>query len=78
MCAHITTSLPKSPRLYIFGPEDKLISIFDIEAHVEKVRATGVDVRTEVFEGTQHVAHLRGGSERYWDAVKDLWLGRTA
>ncbi|KAL8281251.1 hypothetical protein RQP46_006285 [Phenoliferia psychrophenolica] len=78
MYSHLATSLAPVPRLYIYGPNDQLIPSVDIEEHVAEVKSTGVEVRMERFEGTQHVAHLRGGSDRYWGAVKDIWLGRTA
>mgnify|MGYP001561585063 CR=1 FL=1 len=78
MRTYLATSLAPVPRLYIYGPDDKLILSEEIEEHVAEVKIKGIEVRTERFEGTQHVAHLRGGSERYWGAVKDVWLGRTA
>ncbi|KAK4701645.1 hypothetical protein P7C70_g4582, partial [Phenoliferia sp. Uapishka_3] len=75
---YLATSLPPVPRLYIYSAEDKLVPIADVQKQISEVRAAGVEVSEERFEGTNHVAHLRGGPERYWAAVKSLWEGKTA
>ncbi|KAM0747405.1 hypothetical protein T439DRAFT_329132 [Meredithblackwellia eburnea MCA 4105] len=78
MYRYLTESIAPVPRLYIYSPQDQLVPAADVEAHAAAARAKGIDVTMEKFEGTSHVAHVRGGSERYWGAVKSLWLGKTA
>lgn len=75
---YLSASLAPVPRLYIYGPGDILISASDVEAHAEEAKKQGIDVRLERFNGSMHVAHMRADLDRYWGAVKDIWLARTA
>ncbi|GAA5987260.1 hypothetical protein JCM11641_003385 [Rhodosporidiobolus odoratus] len=70
---YLNTSLPPVSRLYLYSREDALVPFADVENHASEARKKGVGVRMERFEGTQHVAHARKESFRYWDAVKRLW-----
>jgi pimeloyl-ACP methyl ester carboxylesterase len=67
--------MPAVPRLYMYSPTDLLIPYQNVEAHAMAAKASGIEVRLEKFEGTSHVAHIRGAEnqKRYWDAVKKIW-----
>ncbi|GAA5875433.1 hypothetical protein JCM8547_004404 [Rhodosporidiobolus lusitaniae] len=69
------TLFPSSPRLYLYSATDLLVPSADVEVHAAQAEANGVRVRRERFEGTQHVAHMRGeeGRRRYWRAVEGVW-----
>lgn len=60
-------------RTYIYSESDRIISYSDIEAHARDAKEKGYRVKLERFEGTQHVAHVRGDEKRYWDVVTDIW-----
>ena len=66
-------------RTYIFSSSDPLVSYRDVEAHADDAERCGFqNVRRERFEGTGHVAHVRGegsgdGGERYWGIVRESW-----
>ncbi|KAF8542407.1 hypothetical protein BDD12DRAFT_802916 [Trichophaea hybrida] len=62
-------------RTYIYGKGDEVVLWDDIESHAKEAKAIGYQVRTEEFEGTAHVAHVRGDHERYWEVVRDCWTG---
>ncbi|GAA5829913.1 hypothetical protein JCM11251_007930 [Rhodosporidiobolus azoricus] len=64
---------PTIPRLYIYSPTDQLVPSTDVEAHASQAQQNGVKVTMEKFEATSHVAHVRGGADRYWGAVRRLW-----
>lgn len=64
-------------RCYIYGDADRMVDWHDIEAHAEDARQKGFATRTERFEGSGHVAHVRqGGGARYWSIVDEMWRGR--
>ncbi|KDQ59158.1 hypothetical protein JAAARDRAFT_175911 [Jaapia argillacea MUCL 33604] len=62
-----------TPRLYIYSKTDHLIPWKQIEAHAKEGEEKGFDVRSEVFEKSDHVAHARTDPKRYWGAVEDVW-----
>ncbi|KAK1751150.1 transmembrane protein 53 [Echria macrotheca] len=62
-------------RAYIYGPGDKLVRCEDVEWHAADARSKGFQVRLERFEGTVHVAHVRGDGQRYWRITKETWEG---
>lgn len=72
-------------RTYIYSREDRMIDFRDVEAHAAEARRKGVvggggggeeeGVRLERFQGTEHVAHVRGDAVRYWRVVKETWEG---
>jgi hypothetical protein len=67
-----TTS--KTPRLYIFSKQDKLVPWEKVWVHGEESRKLGVTrIEREVFDGTDHVAHARADPGRYWKAVQGIW-----
>lgn len=66
-------------RTYIYSREDRLVDFRDVEEHAAEARRKGAvagEVRAERFEGTAHVAHVRGNEDRYWKVVKESWEGR--
>jgi Eukaryotic protein of unknown function (DUF829) len=44
-----------------------------VKAHAEASRDLGINVRTEVFEASPHVAHARTDPAKYWAAVGEVW-----
>lgn len=66
------------PRLYMCSRADRITSIRPILRHVEQSRRAGFDVRTEIFDKTQHVMHAKDEPERYWGAVQQLWRDACA
>lgn len=60
-------------RTYIYSPEDRLVSYRDVEAHAADAEKKGYEVRTERFDGTGHVAHMRKDPKRYWEIVTETW-----
>lgn len=67
-------------RTYIYSPEDEMVEYRHVERHAEEAREkrAGVKVRTERFEGSRHVAHMRLDPERYWRVVGDTWRDAVA
>jgi hypothetical protein len=63
----------RTPRLYVYSKKDEMVSWLHVEAHAEKVRALGMNVRTELFESSPHVAHARTDPSRYWGSVDEVW-----
>ncbi|GAA6056047.1 hypothetical protein JCM3770_006998 [Rhodotorula araucariae] len=66
-------AFPPVPRLYLYSDIDKLVPCADVERHAAAARTAGVEVRTERFDGTPHVAHARVEPKRYWGAIQELW-----
>ncbi|KAG2355728.1 hypothetical protein BDR07DRAFT_1302387, partial [Suillus spraguei] len=60
-------------RLYLFSRKDRLVPWQDVTQHVETAKERGMDVRCELFEESEHVAHMRAEPERYWAAVRNIW-----
>lgn len=65
-------------RTYVYSGSDELIDERDVEEHAAVARGRGYEVRLERFEGTAHVAHVRGDEERYWRVIKETWEGSKA
>lgn len=68
-------------RTYIYSREDRMVDFHDVEEHAAEARRKGVvagEVRVERFEGTAHVAHVRGDEDRYWKVVKESWEGKRS
>ncbi|KAI1178211.1 hypothetical protein F4777DRAFT_576267 [Nemania sp. FL0916] len=63
----------QSTRTYIFGKADSMVQWRHIEKHAKDAVLKGFDVRTEVFENSPHVAHMRTDSQRYWLIVEESW-----
>ncbi|KXX82001.1 Transmembrane protein 53 [Madurella mycetomatis] len=62
-------------RTYVYSEGDRLVEWRGVEKHAEEARAKGFAVRTEKFEGSEHVAHARKHGERYWRVVRETWEG---
>ncbi|KAG1736528.1 hypothetical protein EDB19DRAFT_1896032 [Suillus lakei] len=62
-----------TPRLYLFSRKDKLIPWQDVMQHAETAKERGIDARCELFEESEHVAHIRIEPERYWASVNEIW-----
>ncbi|GAA6019974.1 hypothetical protein JCM11491_006727 [Sporobolomyces phaffii] len=69
------STLPTVPRLYLYSKVDELIPYRDVERHAAAAaaRSVPVPVRTERFDATSHVGHVRGDPERYWRAIEETW-----
>jgi hypothetical protein len=67
-----------SPRLYIYSLTDDLVSWQSVESHAKEAGKLFDDVRTERFENSGHVAHMKQDPERYWAAVEGLWNAAVA
>lgn len=62
-----------TPRLYLFSRKDKLIPWQDVTRHADTAKERGMDVHCELFEESEHVAHIRVEPERYWSSVQMVW-----
>lgn len=61
-------------RVYVYSRADRLVDWRDVEEHAARAREGGFEeVRLEEFEGTAHVAHVRGDEGRYWGVVREAW-----
>ncbi|RYC65254.1 hypothetical protein CHU98_g941 [Xylaria longipes] len=63
----------QSNRTYIYGKADTMVDWHHIRMHAKKAFGKGFDVRTEAFENSPHVAHMRTDSKRYWRIVEETW-----
>ncbi|KAK6954921.1 hypothetical protein Daesc_002550 [Daldinia eschscholtzii] len=60
-------------RSYIYGKADVMVDWRHVEIHAKEAAVVGLDVRTELFEGSPHVSHMRSDGERYWRIVTETW-----
>ncbi|TGJ85439.1 hypothetical protein E0Z10_g3303 [Xylaria hypoxylon] len=65
-------------RTYIYGKADTMVDWRHVEKHAGMAVSRGFDVRREIFENSQHVAHMRADSQRYWLIVQETWKKATA
>lgn len=57
--------LPRdAKRLYIYSKTDQLIRYQDVESNISAARRQGVDVKTEEYRDSPHVAHARTDGKR--------------
>ncbi|KAG2061096.1 hypothetical protein BDR06DRAFT_1016942 [Suillus hirtellus] len=63
-----------TPRLYLFSRKDRSSPRQEVMHHAETARELGMDVRCELFEESDHVAHMRAEPERYWTLVQEVWI----
>ncbi|KAG2031262.1 hypothetical protein BDR03DRAFT_876363, partial [Suillus americanus] len=63
-----------TPRLYLFSRKDKPIPWKEVVHHAKAVKERGMDVWCELFEESEHVAHMRVEPERYWSSVQEVWV----
>ncbi|KIW00154.1 uncharacterized protein PV09_08330 [Verruconis gallopava] len=59
-----------APRVYIYSKTDRMVGWKDVEYNANLAKENGYSVRTERYENTEHVGHLRKDPERYWEAVQ--------
>lgn len=69
---------PSVRRLYLYGKSDEVISWKEIEEHVASTREIGIECDAVVFEGSNHVSHMRRHPEQYWAAIADSWSKASA
>ncbi|RGP59113.1 transmembrane protein 53 [Fusarium sporotrichioides] len=67
----------ETARVYLYGDADLSVSFEDIESHAVEAKKNGANVRTELFKGGTHVAHVRVDANRYWKVVRETWEGKT-
>lgn len=60
-------------RLYLYSKEDDLIGFEDIEKHAAEGKQHGYVVDRVMFEGSNHVGHMRLFPEKYWSAIQEAW-----
>ncbi|KAI1099283.1 hypothetical protein F4804DRAFT_87963 [Jackrogersella minutella] len=60
-------------RSYIYGKADVMVDWRHVERHAEQASARGLAVRTELFENSPHVSHMRTDGNRYWRTVTETW-----
>lgn len=68
-----STSTPPTPWLFIYSKLDQTVPFDATHKLTEVAEARGMDIRREIYEESQHVAHMRADPIRYWTAVKALW-----
>jgi hypothetical protein len=61
-----------APRVYIYSKTDKMVGWKDVEYNAHLAKQAGYKVRTELYESSTHVGHLRDDPERYWNAVRGI------
>jgi hypothetical protein len=64
-------------RCYIYSAEDDVIDWKDVEDHARQAEASGWSVIMVKFDGSQHVAHLRQDSIKYWEAIESAWTSKS-
>ncbi|KAG2075471.1 hypothetical protein BDR04DRAFT_1167236, partial [Suillus decipiens] len=62
-----------TPRLYLFSRKDTSSPWEEVMHHAKIAKERGMDVRYELFEESEHVAHMRAEPERYWSSVQEVW-----
>lgn len=65
-------------RVFLYSKEDQLIGWEDIEKYASWSEENGWDVDRVVFEGSDHVGHMRRHPEQYWTAVRTSWDQATS
>lgn len=63
-----------TPRLYLFSRKDRMSPWQEVVHHAKTAQERGIDVRCELFEESDHVAHMRVEPERYWSSVQEVWV----
>lgn len=66
-----------TPRLYIYSKSDLAVPAAEVEEHLQQAKSAGLNVHTEIYDNSPHVAHARSDPTRYWAAVKQLWQSVT-
>lgn len=68
---------PHVARTYLYSTADRVVDYEDVEFHAVLARGEGYAVTFERFDGTPHVAHVRGDPARYWDIVSRSFVGES-
>ncbi|KAJ0128504.1 putative epoxide hydrolase [Fusarium oxysporum f. sp. albedinis] len=63
----------KALNVYIYSMEDKLVSWMDIEKGIAEAKGVGYRVECAVFEGSEHVSHMKVHPELYWKTIERAW-----
>ncbi|KAI8975890.1 hypothetical protein BD414DRAFT_172248 [Trametes punicea] len=63
----------RTPRLYLYSFEDKVVPAARVEEHAAKARMAGFSVQMVHFGQSAHVSHARNNPEKYWTAVRTFW-----
>jgi len=58
----------------MYSKMDELMPWEDVYAEVREGRKRGLEVQEDIYEKSGHVLLAKDEPERYWGAVKDLWL----
>ncbi|KAH8895514.1 DUF829-domain-containing protein [Thozetella sp. PMI_491] len=66
----------KAPRLYLYSKEDDVIPWDQVEKHAAYARNKGYDVSLQLFQGSNHVGHLRLQPDLYWSSISRAWAER--
>ena len=66
-----------TPRLYVFSKTDLMVPWKQVQEHADQAAARGINVCTEVYDASPHVAHARTDPTRYWSAAAELWKNAT-
>ncbi|KAI1813824.1 hypothetical protein GGS20DRAFT_577307 [Poronia punctata] len=60
-------------RTYIYGKADMMVDWRHVEDHARRASCKGFRVRTESFDYSPHVAHMKTDRQRYWSIVDQTW-----
>lgn len=63
----------ESNRLYLYSKEDDISWWEDLVYNVTQARNLGYKADLKMFEGSQHVGHMRLYPEQYWNAIFNAW-----
>jgi hypothetical protein len=63
----------RASRCYIYSHQDRMVWWKDVEDHANHAEAKGYVVTKEEFDGSEHVAHMRLQSDRYWKITEKVW-----
>ena len=62
------------PRLYLYSKADQIVDWEEVEQHADTARMSGdAQVEKVVFEGSEHVFHVKEDKVKYWNAVRRCW-----
>ncbi|KAL0944721.1 indole-diterpene biosynthesis protein [Colletotrichum truncatum] len=64
-------------RLYMYSKEDLVTDWEAVEKHAADARVKGYHVECNLFEGSEHVQHMRRWPEKYWHIIKMAWAEST-
>jgi hypothetical protein len=62
------------PRCYLYSKSDALVAWQDINEHASELMKRDGCVTEAIFENSEHVAHAKTESRRYWNTVRMVWV----